>query len=43
MNTHYGAIHNVVIINIIALVLIGLPLIMTRNEFKKDSDLNPEM
>jgi hypothetical protein len=29
----YGAIHNIVIINLVALILIGLPLIMTRKEF----------
>ena len=30
---YYGAIHNIVIINLVALFLIGLPLIMTRKEF----------
>lgn len=30
----YGAIHNFVIINLVALVLIGLPLIMTREAFQ---------
>ena len=30
---YYGAIHNVVQINIIALVLICIPLVATRNEF----------
>lgn len=35
ISIYYGAIHNVVIINLVALILIGLPLIMTRNEFKK--------
>ena len=34
ISIYYGAIHNVLLINIIALVLIGLPLIMTRNEFR---------
>lgn len=29
----YGAIHNVVIINAVALVVIGLPLVMTRKAF----------
>lgn len=35
----YGAIYNVILINIIALILIGLPLVMTRNEFKKNRNL----
>ena len=35
ISIYYGAIHNVVIINIVALILIGIPLVMTRNEFKK--------
>jgi len=30
---YYGAIHNIVLINLVALILIGLPLLMTRNEF----------
>ncbi|MEM8525137.1 MAG: hypothetical protein AAGG68_10855 [Bacteroidota bacterium] len=30
---YYGAIHNILIINLIALILIGLPLVMTRKEF----------
>ena len=34
ISIYYGAIHNVLIINIVALILIGLPLIMTRKEFK---------
>lgn len=29
----YGAIHNIVMINLVALILIGLPLIMTRKVF----------
>lgn len=33
ISIYYGAIHNVMIINLVALVLIGIPLIMTRNEF----------
>lgn len=32
---YYGAIHNIVIINLVALVLIGLPLVMTRKVFVK--------
>lgn len=35
ISLYYGAIHNVVIINIVALVLIGIPLIMTRKEFSR--------
>jgi hypothetical protein len=30
---YYGAIHNIVLINLVALILIGLPLIMTRKVF----------
>ena len=30
----YGAIHNVILINLAALFLIGLPLVMTRKEFQ---------
>ena len=37
ISLYYGAIHNLLIINIVALILIGLPLIMTRNVFKKSS------
>ena len=33
ISLYYGAIHNIVIINLVALVLIGLPLIMTRKAF----------
>lgn len=36
ISIYYGAVHNVILINIFALVLIGLPLVMTRNEFKKN-------
>lgn len=35
ISIYYGAIHNVILINIVALILIGIPLIMTRKEFKK--------
>lgn len=31
---YFGAIHNVVIINLVALVLIGIPLVMTSKYFK---------
>lgn len=34
ITVYYGAIHNLIMINLVALVLIGLPLIMTRNAFK---------
>lgn len=30
---YYGAIHNIVLINLAALILIGLPLVMTRKVF----------
>ena len=33
LSFYYGAIHNILIINIVALMLIGLPLVMTRKEF----------
>lgn len=33
ISIYFGAIHNVIIINIVALILIGIPLIMTRKEF----------
>jgi len=35
ISIYYRAIHNVILINLVALLLIGLPLIMTRKEFKK--------
>ncbi len=35
ISMYYGAIHNVVLINLVAMVLIGLPLVMTRDEFNK--------
>lgn len=31
----YGAIHNIIIINLVALFIIGLPLVMTRKAFLK--------
>ena len=34
ISIYYGAIHNVVLINVVALLLIGLPLAMTRKEFE---------
>ena len=30
---YYGAYHNIILINLIALILIGLPLVMTRKAF----------
>jgi hypothetical protein len=33
ISIYYGAIYNVVLINLVALMLIGLPLLMTRKEF----------
>lgn len=33
ISLYYGAIHNVVLINLVALILIALPLLMTRKEF----------
>ena len=33
ISIYYGAIHNVVLINLVALLFIGLPLIMTRPAF----------
>lgn len=35
ITVYYGAIHNFVMINLVALFLIGLPLVMTRSAFKK--------
>ena len=32
---YYGAIHNIILINLFTLILIGLPLIMTREDFNK--------
>ena len=34
ISVYYGAFHNVIIINIVALVAIGLPLAMTREVFR---------
>jgi len=33
ISIYYEAIHNVILINLVALILIGIPLIMTRKEF----------
>ena len=35
ISLYYGAVHNVVLINLVAMVLICVPLIMTRKAFKK--------
>lgn len=35
ISIYYGAIHNVVMINMVALILIGIPLVMTRKDFQK--------
>lgn len=35
ISIYYGAIYNVILINIFALIGIGIPLVVTRNEFKK--------
>lgn len=32
---YYGAIHNIILINLVALLLIGLPLLMTPKAFRK--------
>lgn len=34
LSLYYGAIHNLVLINLFALVMIGLPLVMTRRAFR---------
>lgn len=34
ISVYYGAIYNLILINMVALLLIGLPLVMTRKEFK---------
>jgi multisubunit Na+/H+ antiporter MnhB subunit len=34
ISIYYGAIHNVILINIFVLIIIGLPLIATNKEFK---------
>lgn len=35
VSVYTGAIHNVIIINLVALVMIGIPLLATRKEFSK--------
>lgn len=34
ISVYYGAIHNLVMINLVALIMIGIPLVFTRSEFK---------
>ncbi|MEL6627728.1 MAG: hypothetical protein AAFU33_19010 [Bacteroidota bacterium] len=34
ISIYYGAVHNVILINIVALILIGIPLMMTRKAFE---------
>ncbi len=36
ISLYFGAVHNVILINLVALVLIGLPLVATRKEFGKN-------
>ncbi len=38
VSTYQGAIHNVLLMNVIALVLIGIPLIITRQAFSKKTN-----
>ncbi len=35
ISLYYGAIHNILLINMVALLLIGLPLVMTRKYFRR--------
>ena len=37
ISIYYGAVHNVILINIVALILIGIPLVMTRKAFKHEA------
>ncbi|MCB0707289.1 MAG: hypothetical protein KDC34_18360 [Saprospiraceae bacterium] len=37
ISIYYGAIYNVVLINLVALVLIAVPLLMCRKEFKNNA------
>ena len=34
LSVYYGAIHNLILINLAALIMIGLPLVFTGSEFK---------
>ena len=35
LSIYYGAIHNLLLINLVALIIIGLPLVMTRKAFQR--------
>lgn len=35
LSWYYGAVHNIVLINLVALILIGIPLLATSRAFKK--------
>lgn len=39
ISIYYGAIHNVILINMVALILIGIPLIMTQKDFRNESSI----
>lgn len=39
ISIYYDAVHNVILINMVALILIGIPLIMTRKEFKNEASI----
>ncbi|MFK7924129.1 MAG: hypothetical protein AB8H47_19380 [Bacteroidia bacterium] len=41
ISSFYGAYYNVYLINLVALVLIGLPLLMTRKEFSISNSQHP--
>lgn len=41
ISMYTGALHNVLMINIIALGLIGIPLVMTRKDFAHEPDAGP--
>lgn len=39
ISIYYGAIHNVVLINMVALIIIGLPLVMTYRVFYREPSI----
>ena len=39
ISVYYGAFHNVILINIVALFLIGIPLVVTRKEFRNEASV----
>ncbi len=39
ISLYYGAVHNVVMINLVALILIGLPLVMTGRAFSESDNM----